>query len=161
MTRALVPGTFDPVTNGHMDVIIRASQIFDEVVVGVALSTKKHTLFDVDTRVSLVQQAVRENGADNITVMGFDTLLVDFAHKVDARVVVKGLRATTDFEYEFQMTAMNYQLDKDIETMFIMSPPKYMYLSSSIVRELAELHGDISSLVPACVESALLERFSC
>lgn len=161
MTKALVPGTFDPVTNGHLDVIMRASEIFDEVVVGVALSAKKHTLLSIDERVGLVEQALREQGAHNVTVQGFNTLLVDFARSVGASVVIKGLRATTDFEYEFQMTAMNYQLDKDIETMFIMSPPKYMYLSSSIVRELAELHGDISTLVPACVESTLNKRFSC
>ena len=131
--RALTPGTFDPITSGHMDVITRASRIMDEVIVAVAASDKKHPLFDLDERVSLVKQAVSH--IPNVRVEPFDELLVDFARRMDAEVVIKGLRAITDFEYEFQMTAMNYQLDQELETTFIMSPPQYMYLSSSIVRD--------------------------
>lgn len=142
--RALTPGTFDPITSGHMDVITRASRIMDEVIVAVAASDKKHPLFDLDERVSLVKQAVSH--IPNVRVEPFDELLVDFARRMDAEVVIKGLRAITDFEYEFQMTAMNYQLDQELETTFIMSPPQYMYLSSSIVREIASMGGSLEGL---------------
>lgn len=142
--RALTPGTFDPITSGHMDVITRASRIMDEVIVAVAASDKKHPLFDLDERVSLVKQAVSH--IPNVRVEPFDELLVDFARRMDAEVVIKGLRAITDFEYEFQMTAMNYQLDQELETTFIMSPPQYMYLSSSIVRESPRWEGRSTAL---------------
>ncbi len=160
MKKALVPGTFDPITNGHLDVISRASQIFDEVVVGVAASEgkgPKGPMFSLDERVRFAREATAHLG--NVTVMCFNDLLVHFAESIGANVVVKGLRAITDFEYEFQMTAANYRLNKNIETMFIMSPPEYMYLSSSIVREIASFDGNISGLVPADVEKALKQRF--
>ena len=155
--RALTPGTFDPITSGHMDVITRASRIMDEVIVAVAASDKKHPLFDLDERVSLVKQAVSH--IPNVRVEPFDELLVDFARRMDAEVVIKGLRAITDFEYEFQMTAMNYQLDQELETTLIMSPPQYMYLSSSIVREIASMGGSLDGLVPDCVKVALRNKF--
>ena len=142
MRRALVPGTFDPITNGHIDVIARASQMFDEVIVGVAKSDKKRPLFTLEERVALAKEATAH--LDNVSVVGFDDL-----------------RAITDFEYEFQMTAANYRLNDSIETVFIMSPPQYMYLSSSIVREIASFHGNISELVTPGVEKALRARFSC
>lgn len=157
MKRALTPGTFDPITSGHMDVITRASRIMDEVIVAVAASDKKKPLFDLDERVSLVKQAVCH--IPNVRVEPFDELLVDFARRMDAEVVIKGLRAITDFEYEFQMTAMNYQLDRELETTFIMSPPQYMYLSSSIVREIALMGGSLNGLVPDCVKAALRNKF--
>lgn len=157
MKRALTPGTFDPITSGHMDVITRASRIMDEVIVAVAASDKKKPLFDLDERVSLVKQAVCH--IPNVRVEPFDELLVDFARHMDAEVVIKGLRAITDFEYEFQMTAMNYQLDQELETTFIMSPPQYMYLSSSIVREIASMGGSLDGLVPDCVKVALRNKF--
>lgn len=157
MKRALTPGTFDPITSGHMDVITRASRIMDEVIVAVAASDKKKPLFDLDERVSLVKQAVCH--IPNVRVESFDELLVDFARRMDAEVVIKGLRAITDFEYEFQMTAMNYQLDRELETTFIMSPPQYMYLSSSIVREIALMGGSLNGLVPDCVKAALRNKF--
>ena len=128
MRRALVPGTFDPITNGHIDVIARASQMFDEVIVGVAKSDKKRPLFTLEERVALAKEATAR--LDNVSVVGFDDLLVHFAEEIDCKFVVKGLRAITDFEYEFQMTAANYRLNDSIETVFIMSPPQYMYLSS-------------------------------
>ena len=159
MRRALVPGTFDPITNGHIDVIARASQMFDEVIVGVAKSDKKRPLFTLEERVALAKEATAH--LDNVSVVGFDDLLVHFAEEIDCKFVVKGLRAITDFEYEFQMTAANYRLNDSIETVFIMSPPQYMYLSSSIVRELASFHGHISELVTPGVEKALRARFSC
>ncbi|MDD7368834.1 MAG: pantetheine-phosphate adenylyltransferase [Berryella intestinalis] len=157
MKRALTPGTFDPITLGHLDVITRASQLVDEVVVAVAASKKKNPLFGIDERVALVERAVAH--LSNVRVVAFDSLLVDFAREVEATVVIKGLRAITDFEYEFQMTAMNYQLDEELETVFIMSSPEYMYLSSSIVREIASLKGDYARFVPTCVAEALAERF--
>lgn len=157
MSTALVPGTFDPITNGHLDVISRASQLFDHVVVAVAASRKKRPLFAHEERVELARQATAE--MKNVSVEGFDDLLTTFAERKGAHVVVKGLRAITDFEYEFQMTAMNYQMDTSIETLFVMSPPEYMYLSSSIVRELASFHGDYDRFVPACVKKALEKRF--
>ena len=155
MKKALVPGTFDPITNGHLDVITRAAALFDEVVVGVAYSAKKGPLFTVEERAALAEQATSH--LPNVTVAPFNALLVDFAAEIKASAVVKGLR---DFEYEFQMTAANYQMDKDVETMFIMSPPQYMFLSSSIVREISSFNGDVAGLVPACVEKALKQRFS-
>ena len=159
MKRAVVPGTFDPITAGHFDVISRAAQIFDEVVVAVAKSAKKSPIFDLETRVGLVEEAVAD--LPNVRVISFEGLLVDCVHQLDAHVVVKGLRAITDFEYEFQMTAANYRLNDSIETVFIMSPPQYMYLSSSIVREIASFHGNISELVTPGVEKDLRARFSC
>ncbi|MDD6288683.1 MAG: pantetheine-phosphate adenylyltransferase [Eggerthellales bacterium] len=158
MTRALTPGTFDPITSGHLDVITRASQLMDEVIVAVAASERKNPLFSLEKRVQMVRQATAH--LPNVTVQPFSGLLVDFAREVGAECVVKGLRAITDFEYEFQMTALNYQLDEELETVFIMSPPQYMYLSSSIVREIASLKGDVSGFVPPCVKEALEEKFA-
>ncbi len=158
MKRAITPGTFDPITEGHLDVISRAAQLMDEVVVAVAASHKKHPLFSLEERTALVRKACAH--IPNVTVQPFDGLLVDFAQEIDAHVVVKGLRAITDFEYEFQMAALNQQLDYELETVFIMSPPQYMYLSSSIVREIASLSGDVAQFVPPCVLEALQEKFA-
>ena len=158
MKRALTPGTFDPITSGHLDVIARASQLVDEVVVAVADSQKKGPLFTLEERVELVRQATAH--LLNVRVEPFKGLLVDFAKELDATVVVKGLRAITDFEYEFQMTAMNYQLSPQLETLFIMSPPQYMYLSSSIVREISKMGGDIQQFVPSCVYEALKKKYA-
>ena len=158
MKRALTPGTFDPITSGHLDVIARASQLVDEVVVAVADSQKKGPLFTLEERVELVRQATAH--LLNVRVEPFKGLLVDFAKELDATVVVKGLRDITDFEYEFQMTAMNYQLSPQLETLFIMSPPQYMYLSSSIVREISKMGGDIQQFVPPCVYEALKKKYA-
>lgn len=158
MKRALTPGTFDPITSGHLDVIARASQLMDEVIVAVADSQKKGPLFTLEERVELVRQATAH--LPNVRAVPFRGLLVDLAKELDATVVVKGLRAITDFEYEFQMTALNYQLNQELETLFIMSPPQYMYLSSSIVREIASLHGDVNGFVPPCVKGALEAKFA-
>ena len=158
MKRALTPGTFDPITSGHLDVITRAAQLVDEVVVAVAASPKKRPLFTLEERTDLVRQATAH--LPNVRVEPFDELLVTFAEKLGATVVVKGLRAITDFEYEFQITAINYQLNSALETLFIMSPPQYMYLSSSVVREIASLHGDVEQFVPPCVRDALARKFA-
>ena len=157
MKRALTPGTFDPITSGHLDVITRAAQLVDEVIVAVAASPKKQPLFTLDERAGLVRQATSH--LPNVRVVPFNDLLVAFAEEMGATVVIKGLRAITDFEYEFQMTALNYQLNQEIETLFIMSPPQYMYLSSSIVREIASLGGDVTQFVPPCVNDALCEKY--
>ena len=155
MKRAVVPGTFDPITSGHLDIIERASGLFDDMVVAVALSPEKGggPLFTIDERVSLIEQVVEPLG--NVRVMPFDTLLVDFAEEVGASVIVKGLRAVTDFEREFQMAALNWRLDRDIETMFIMAVPEYMFLSSSAVKEIARHGGPVKGLVPPPVCEAL------
>ncbi len=157
MKRAMTPGTFDPITSGHLDVITRAAQLFDEVVVAVSASPSKQPLFTLEERADLVREATSH--LENVSVEPFSGLLVDCADKLDAHVLVKGLRAITDFEYEFQMTALNYQLSEEIETIFIMSPPEYMYLSSSIVREIASLGGDVTKFVPPCVNKALTKKY--
>lgn len=157
MKRVLTPGTFDPITNGHLDIITRASQLSDEVIVAVAASPDKHPLFSLDERTELVKAVTKDLA--NVSVQSFDGLLVDFAHEVGARALIRGLRAVTDFEYEFQMSALNYQLADDLDTIFIMSPPEYMYLSSSIVREVASLGGKVDQFVPPVVVQALDEKF--
>lgn len=158
VNRAICPGTFDPVTNGHLDVIERASSLFDEVVVAVALSPDKGggPLFGLDERMGFIEAAVAAHG--NVVVRPFDGLLVEFAQNSDAKVVIKGLRAVTDFEREFQMAQLNYRLDRSIETMFIMSIPEYAYLSSSAVKEIARHGGSVKGLVPDEVCEALDSR---
>lgn len=158
MNRALCPGTFDPMTNGHLDIIERASGVFDEVVVAVALSPEKGggPLFTVDERVEMARQATAH--LPNVSVRPFDSLLVDLARQLDARIIVKGLRAVTDFEREFQMAQLNYRLDDAIETMFIVSIPEYMYLSSSAVKEIAGHGGSVEGLVPEQVNARLIDR---
>lgn len=158
MKRALTPGTFDPITNGHLDIIMRAAQLFDEVVVAVAASPGKNPLFSLEERVELARAATA--GIENVRVEPFSGLLVDFAVEMEATALVKGLRAITDFEYEFQMAALNYHLEHNLETLFIMSPPEYMYLSSSIVRELASLGSPVDDFVPPMVAEALSRKFS-
>lgn len=158
--RALVPGTFDPVTFGHIDVVRRASRLFPKVTVAVAESLGKNgvgTVFTLDERVDLAKRALR--GLENVSVEPFTGLLVDFARQVDAGAVVKGLRAMTDFEYELQQADLNYRLDAELESIFVMSSPQYGYLSSSVVRQIASFGGDVSEFVPACVVTALKERF--
>jgi pantetheine-phosphate adenylyltransferase len=160
MHTALVPGTYDPITLGHRDVIERTAQLFDQVIVGVAASLKKGggPLFSIEERVAFAEDALSD--LKNVSVKPFSNLLVDFAVEVGARTIVKGLRAVTDFELEFQQASLNYRLNPDLETVFIMSNPEHMYLSSSIVREIAELHGTINPWVTPTVLKALNERFA-
>lgn len=155
MKRAIVPGTFDPVTSGHLDIIERAAGLFDDLVVAVALSPDKGggPLFSIGERVELIERVTAKLG--NVSVRPFDTLLVKFAEESGASVIVKGLRVVTDFEREFQMAALNWRLDSDIETMFIMAVPEYMYLSSSAVKEIAIHGGSVRGLVPDEVVEAL------
>ena len=158
MKRAVTPGTFDPITFGHLDVITRAAQLMDEVIVAVAASAGKNPLFTLDERTDLARQATSH--LPNVRVEPFSGLLVDFARANEAQVLVKGLRAITDFEYEFQQAALNYELAHELETVFIMSPPQYMYLSSSIVRELARFGSPVDQFVPTHVAEALACKFS-
>lgn len=146
---AIVPGTFDPITLGHLDIIERASSLFFKIVVGVATSERKSPTIDLDSRVRLAEQATEH--LSNVEVKPFSGMLVEFAHENKAQVIVKGLRAMTDFEYEFQQGALNHEIDPRLENLYIMSNPDYMYVSSSVVRELHSLGADISKFVPACV----------
>lgn len=156
MRRAIYPGSFDPITNGHLDVIQRAAKLFDEVVVAVAFNEQKTSLFPVDERVALIQHASAT--VPNIRIERFDGLLVDFARQQQASAVVRGLRAISDFEFEFQMALMNRKLEPEIETIFMMPAEKYTYISSRIVKEIARLGGDVTAFVPASVAEALQTR---
>jgi pantetheine-phosphate adenylyltransferase len=155
---AVVPGSFDPITNGHVDVIERAVAVFDRVIVGVAVNPDKKPLFSVEERVSFIREVFEGN--QKVLVEPYDTLLVDFARKHGARVIVRGLRAVSDFEREFQIAQFNKKLDRDIETFFVMSSPEFMYLSSSAVKEVARYGGCVRGLVPHHVEKVLRERFT-
>jgi pantetheine-phosphate adenylyltransferase len=154
---AVYPGSFDPVTNGHLDVIRRAAGIFDKVIVGVGRNVGKAPLFTTEERVSLIETAVSD--LQNVEVQSFDGMLVAFAKQHGASVLVKGLRAISDFEYEFQMALANRHLDPSVETMFLMTSAEYQFLSSSIVKEMVRVGGDCSPLVPAVVMDALRRSF--
>jgi pantetheine-phosphate adenylyltransferase len=158
--KAIVPGSYDPITYGHLDVIERAAQLFDAVVVGVVnLPVRKgKTLFDAEDRCRFVEDAARELGLQNVTVQPFSNLLVEFAHEHNARAIVKGLRAISDFEYEFEMNQLNRMQAPDVESVYLMSSPRFSFLSSSGVRELATFGGNIDDLVPSSVATALKER---
>ena len=157
MRKVIYPGTFDPVTNGHIDIIKRAKALFDSVAVTVAINPAKTFLFSVEERVRLLKESLKD--FDNITVDSFDGLVVDYAHKVGAIGIIRGLRAVSDFEYEFQMALMNRKLASDITTIFLMPHEKYTYLNSSIIRNLASLNSDVSDFVPPAVQEALIEKF--
>ena len=154
---ALYPGSFDPITNGHLDVIERAARLFDHVLVAVADNNAKNALFSTEDRVSLIRQSV--SALPNVQVTSFKGLLVDFAAASGARVVVRGLRAVTDFEYEFQMALMNKTLRPDLETIFLASREVFTYVSSRVIKEVARLGGDVTRMVPAPVASALATKF--
>lgn len=158
MPKALIPGTYDPVTLGHLDVIERSTRIFSTVVVAVAASPQKGAgpLFSLDERVAFIEDAVAH--LPNVKVQPFSTLLVSFAEEMGVDTIVKGLRAVTDFESEFQQASINYQLNPNLETMFIMANPQFMYLSSSMVKEIASMGGDISGWLTPLVQSELIKR---
>ena len=158
MKRALTPGTFDPITSGHLDVIARASQLVDEVVVAVADSQKKGPLFTLEERVELVRQATAH--LPNVRVEPFKGLLVDFAKELDATVVVKGLRALSDFEHEFQMALINHKLNPGLDTMFLTTEHQFMYLSSSIVKEMAHYGADLHGFVPDAIIDDVTARMT-
>ncbi|MCL5028342.1 MAG: pantetheine-phosphate adenylyltransferase [Bacteroidetes bacterium] len=157
MRKVLYPGTFDPVTNGHIDIIRRAIELFDEVIVTVAINPGKTPLFTVDERVMMLRESLKD--FSNINVDSFDGLVVDHAHEVGAVGIIRGLRAVSDFEYEFQMALMNRKLASDLTTVFLMPHEKYTYLNSSIIRNLASLNSDVSDFVPDVVLKALNKKF--
>ena len=152
---AVYPGTFDPITLGHEDIVRRAANLFDEVIVAVAGSTNKNTLFSLEERVGLAEQAF---DTDNISVMGFDGLLMQFVQEQHAQIVIRGLRAASDFEYEFQLAGMNRKLYPKLETLFLTPSEQYMFVSSSLVREVATLNGDVHQFVSANVEAAIKRK---
>ncbi len=154
----IYPGTFDPITNGHVDLAERAARLFDRVVVAIAHSQKKTPLFSLEERVSLCERALTH--LDNVEVVGFSNLLTDFARSQDARCVLRGLRAVADFEYEFQLANMNRAIYPEFESVFLTPSEHLAYISSSLVKEIATLHGEISPFVPAHVAAALKSRFA-
>ncbi|NBV74721.1 MAG: pantetheine-phosphate adenylyltransferase [Methylococcaceae bacterium] len=154
---AIYPGTFDPITNGHLDLICRAAKLFDHVIVAAATSLGKKPLFNLEERVEMIHEVVRE--FENVSVIGFDTLLVECAKRHQASVIIRGLRAVSDFEYEFQLAGMNRRLSPEIETVFLTPAEQYEFISSSMIREIAQLKGDVSSFVPDSVKQRLIEKF--
>ena len=155
---AIYPGTFDPITDGHLDLIIRASKLFHKVIVAVAENKGKTPLFSTEERVAMAGEVTAH--LPNVSIIGFGNLLVDCAKEQHANVVLRGLRAVSDFEYEFQLAGMNRRLSPELETMFLTPAEQYEFISSSMIREIAKLKGDVSSFVPACVEQKLIKKFS-
>ena len=157
---AICPGTYDPVTNGHLDIISRAARVFDRVVVGVVNQPvrKQETLFTGEERRTFIEEALKTNGVENVDVVVFSNLLVELAREHGAGAIVKGLRAISDFEYEFEMNQLNRKLAPEIESIYIIASPNYSFLSSTGVKEMATFGGDVSDLVPGGVAGALAER---
>lgn len=150
---AVYPGSFDPITNGHLDIILRGLQIFDRLIVAVAQNVNKKALFDIDERLALIQETLQDY--PQIEVDSFDGLLVNYMEEKGARVLLRGLRAVSDFENEFQLAQMNHSLNNKMETLFMMTSVRYGYLSSSIVKEVSSMRGKIDDFVPPCVQKAL------
>lgn len=157
MRKVIYPGTFDPVTNGHIDIVDRATDLFDEVIVTVAQNPSKTCLFSTEERVEMLLESLKGN--DKVRVDSFDGLVVDHAKEVGAIGIIRGLRAVSDFEYEFQMALMNRKLDDDLRTIFLMPHEKYTYLNSTIIRNLAQFHSDVSDFVTPFVVERLKEKF--
>ena len=156
-SRAVFPGSFDPITNGHVDIIARATSVFDELIVAVLVNPEKSPLFSVEERVAMIRKTYRRNR--RVRVDTFSGLLVDYAAKVGAKVIVRGLRAISDFEFEFQMALMNRRLNREIQTVFLMTGMRWIYTSSSIIKEAAQFGGDIEGMVPPVVLARLKEKF--
>lgn len=157
MTTVIYPGTFDPITNGHTDLVERASRMFDKVVVAVAESPHKKPLFELEQRCALAAEVLAH--VPNIEIVGFNTLLAHFVKEQNAQVLLRGLRAVSDFEYEFQLANMNRALAPDVETVFLTPHEKHSYISSTLIREIARLDGDVHKFVHPSVEAALMEKF--
>jgi len=158
MPKVIYPGTFDPITHGHTDLIERASRLFDEVVVAVAYNSKKKPLLELEERCDLVRQATAH--VPNVTVMGFSNLLAEFVRSQNATVILRGLRAVSDFEYEFQLADMNRRLAPELESVFLTPTNHLSYISSTLIREIASLGGDVSEFVDPAVQAALKKKFS-
>lgn len=158
MKVAVYPGSFDPFTNGHLDILKRAAKLFDHVIIGVLVNPSKTCLFSLQERVEMINEVIK--AFENTRAIHFNGLLVDFCLKVGACAIIRGLRAVSDYEYEMQMFSVNHHLSPKIETVFLMSSPKYSFLSSSIVKEVARYGGDIKGLVPKNIQSEILKKFS-
>jgi pantetheine-phosphate adenylyltransferase len=158
ITTAIYPGTFDPITNGHIDLVIRASKLFNKVIVAVAINPGKKPAFNLAERVDLAKQTLV--GLDNVEVCGFEGLLIDVANQKQAKVIIRGLRAVSDFEHEFQLAGMNRRMRPEIETLFLTPAEQFTYISSSLVREIAALVGDVSEVVAPCVMTALKAKLA-
>ena len=161
MKRAIYPGTFDPITYGHLDILNRAITLFDEIIITVAINPAKSPLFSLAEREELIEQVLQDHEEKKrVRIEGFDGLLVNFARQKKATAIIRGLRAVSDFEYEMQMALMNRRLADEISTVFMMPHEKYTYLNSTIVKEVARLGGDVSNFVPPTVQQALLKKIS-
>jgi pantetheine-phosphate adenylyltransferase len=158
MITAVYPGTFDPITNGHSDLVRRASDLFDHIILAIAKNSGKNPAFDLDQRKSLVEKVLK--GVKNVEILTFDNLLVDFVQECNANVILRGLRAVSDFEYEFQLAGMNRRLAPEIETLFLTPAEQFAFISSGLVREIASLGGDVAEFVHPDVQAALKKRFS-
>jgi pantetheine-phosphate adenylyltransferase len=156
MKTIVYPGTFDPITNGHIDLVERASRLFDKVVIGIASSQRKSPLFTIEERIELASECLQH--VPNVEIHGFDCLLVNFVSDCNADAIMRGLRAVSDFEYEFQLANMNRALSPEIESIFLTPSEKFSYISSSLVREISSLRGDVSQFVPSNVAKALAAR---
>ncbi|HBV38240.1 MAG TPA: pantetheine-phosphate adenylyltransferase [Erwinia sp.] len=157
-TKAIYPGTFDPMTNGHLDIVTRAASMFDHIILAIAASPSKKPMFSLDERVALAQQVVAH--LPNVEVVGFSDLMANFARDRQANVLVRGLRAVSDFEYEMQLAQMNRHLLAELESVFLMPSEKYSFISSTLVKEVARHHGDVRAFLPSSVHSALLAKLS-
>ncbi|MDI9819195.1 MULTISPECIES: pantetheine-phosphate adenylyltransferase [unclassified Legionella] len=154
--KAIYPGTFDPVTNGHIDIICRAAKIFPELIVAVASNSAKRPYFSLETRINLIKEAL--GNLPGVAVVGFDSLLIDFVRAQNAGIILRGLRAVNDFEYEFQLAGMNRKLAKEVETLFLTPSENLLFISSTLVREIAQLGGEVSQFVPPAVVRAFDDR---
>ena len=155
---AIYPGTFDPITKGHLDIIKRSIKFVDKLIIAVSENSKKKTLFTIIERIEMIKEVIQDEGLSNIDVDSFNELLMNYANKKKANIIIRGLRAISDFEYEFQMTGMNYKLNPKIETVFLMASDNYQLISSKLIKEINSLNGDISQFVPKVVEIKLKKR---